>query len=344
MKRKLLLITIFLSIFFLCSCTKNDDNNESNIVKNTPGYEKWNTKIDYSDNNNWLNVPTEITKDIDVIYYYPTSYTPEAGSGVVVSDIDDQNMKISARDWFDRQATIFDDTCNIYAPFYRQLDASYALTLTNEENDELFQYAASKDAADALDYYFKNYNNGRPFFLAGHSQGSETVLYLLKNYFKEHQDYYSRMIAAYAIGYSVTEEYLNENTHLKFATSDTDTGVIISYNTEGIENSGKHNAVLLKNTKCINPINWKTDSTYASKEENLDSRINGNDVSGIADAYINVERGSLVTTADLKYSMGTNKIVSSIFGPQCFHGNDYDLYYYSLKKNVSDRVNAYLNK
>jgi len=340
MKKRILLIATFLIIFCICGCSKKETA-KSSIVTRTPGYEKWNTKINYSNEDNWLNIP-DTNKDIDVIYFYPTSYTPEVGSGVVISDIDDQNMKTTAMSWYDRQATIFNDSCNIYAPYYRQLDATYALTLTNDENDELFTCAASKDASDALDYYFENYNNGKPFFLAGHSQGSETILYLLKGYFKEHQDYYSRMIAAYVIGYSVTEDFLNENPHLKFATSAIDTGVIISYNTEGIENSGKHNAVVLPNSKCINPINWKTDSTYASKENNLGSRFEGTDYSNIADAFINVERGTLVTTADLTYAMGSKAAL--IFGPQCFHGNDYDLYYYSLKKNVADRANAYLNK
>ena len=57
-------------------------------------------------------------------------------------------------------------------------------------------YEAAKDASQALDCYFEHYNQGRPFFLAGHSQGAAVVEALLEGYFKQHPEYYSRMIAA----------------------------------------------------------------------------------------------------------------------------------------------------
>ena len=46
-----------------------------------------------------------------------------------------------------------------------------------------------------------------------------------------------------------------------------DTGVIISYNTEGAGNGD--NIVVLPGAISINPLNWKRDETYASAEENL---------------------------------------------------------------------------
>jgi len=340
MKKILMSVITIISLISVCSCSDGIPE----IVKKTPGHEKWQTKIDYSNNNNWLNIPSSIDKSVDVIYYYPTCYVPAQGSEVVVSDIDDAGMRAGAANMFESQASIFKDTCNMFAPFYRQIDATYGLSLSDAENEDLFAYAASKDAANALDYYFKNYNNGRPFFIAGHSQGSTASIYLLKDYFRNHPDYYKLMIACYAIGYSVSESYLAKNTHVKFASGATDTGVLISYNTEGMINSGKHNAVVLAGSKAINPINWKTDSTYASSSENLGARINGEDLGGIADAILNVERGVVVTNADPKYSMGSSEAIASIFGPASYHGNDYGLFYYSLKKNVSDRITAWQSK
>jgi hypothetical protein len=64
------------------------------------------------------------------------------------------------------------------------------------------------DAFAAFDYYINNYNNGRPFILAGHSQGSNVLVYLLAKYMKAHPDVQKRMVAAYVIGYSVTDETL----------------------------------------------------------------------------------------------------------------------------------------
>ncbi len=39
------------------------------------------------------------------------------------------------------------------------------------------------DIVAALDYYFDNYNEGRSFILASHSQGSAIASLVLKDYF-----------------------------------------------------------------------------------------------------------------------------------------------------------------
>ena len=57
--------------------------------------------------------------------------------------------------------------------------------------------------------------------------------FVLSEYMKAHPEYLKRMIAAYVVGYSITEDYLKANPHLKFAERADDTGVIVSYNTEG---------------------------------------------------------------------------------------------------------------
>ena len=72
-----------------------------------------------------------------------------------------------------------------------------------------------EDITAALDYYFENYNNGRPFIIASHSQGSAINSLVMKSYFKEHPDYYKRMIASYMIGFSLTKDWLKDNPHLK---------------------------------------------------------------------------------------------------------------------------------
>ncbi len=80
------------------------------------------------------------------------------------------------------------------------------------------------------------------------------MIILLAKYIKENPEVYSRMIAAYVIGYSITPDYLAKNPHLKFATGPDDTGVIISYNTEAPTIEGT-NGVVLPKAKVINPIN-----------------------------------------------------------------------------------------
>ena len=162
------------------------------------------------------------------------------------------------------------------------------------------------DITTALDYYFEHFNGDRPFILAGHSQGSGIILQLLQTYFKEHPEYYARMVAAYAIGYSVTDDYLAANPHVKFATGESDSGVIIAWNTEGPGNveTNANNILLQPNTRSINPLNWKLDETYAPASMNLGSPVEDEktgeaEIRDIgADAQINLARGVVVTHAE----------------------------------------------
>jgi hypothetical protein len=199
------------------------------------------------------------------------------------------------------------------------------------------------DVTAALDYYFENYNNGRPFIIAGHSQGSGIVSLVLKDYFKKHTDYYERMIAAYVIGFSITKDYLEENPHLKFTNGECDTGVIISWNTEGPKNveQNVNNVVILPNAISINPLNWKLDETYAPASKNLGSRILNEktveyEIKDVgADAKLVLSRGSILTNAHFE------PVGGDAFGPQSYHNGDYALYYNNIKENVAKRIESY---
>ena len=187
--------------------------------------------IDYSQKENWYRLP-EITKDVDTFYIYATEYIMgsfEEGAPDYAT-IDNEEMRFGVKYECRDHAEAFGEVTNIFLPYYRQSGLRYAGEVIQETGD--FDNALLgipyEDITAALDYYFENCNGGRPFIIAGHSQGSAMVLLLLRTYFKDHPEYYARMVAAYAIGYSVTDEYLEANPHLKFATGETDTGVIIA--------------------------------------------------------------------------------------------------------------------
>lgn len=315
------------------------------IVKKTYGSEKWNTTTDYSLIDNWLSLPETQNKNVDMIYFYPTTFGKETPSAPNVSDIDDINMRNGARHCISTQASVFKESCNIFAPYYRQISADYALTLTSDETNELLSYSAAQDPATALDYYFEHYNNGRPFILAGHSQGANILVMLLEKYFKEHPEHYSKMIVAYVIGYSVTKEYLQKNSHLHFAQCADDIGVIVSYNTEGPKNKGQHNAVVAPGAISINPINWKLDETPANISENLGSlNHDGILVEGFADAQVDLARGVVVCSSVDPKLYAIPAPANVLFGPECYHAYDYGFYYMNLRQNVTDRIAAWFSK
>lgn len=299
---------------------------------------------DYSQSNHWLSLPSKITKDVDVFYLYPTAWNKVKESDPNICEIDNKSMLKGSKFAFQIQATAFKPVGNIYAPYYRQVDAAYSLSLPLEEQSKILHGAPKEDVFAAFDYYIKHYNEGRPFILVGHSQGSNMLVYLLEDYMKEHPQIYDRMIASYVVGYSVTGDYMKKNPHLKFAEAATDTGVIVSYNTEAPGITGK-NPVLLDGALAINPITWTRDESLATREQSLGSTLPVGDKIGkvehFADARVDLNRGVVVcSTAD------KNKFVptSSIFEKGMYHSYDYLFYYYDLRQNAADRAAAYLEQ
>ena len=317
--------------------------------------EENNKAPDYSRKDCWHHIP-EITKDVDTFYIFATDYIMSSfeEGAPDYAPLDNPELLLGAKIEYRDHATAFADSTNVFAPYYRQSGLRYAgevIKKTGDFNTALLGLPY-EDITAALDYYFENCNGGRPFILAGHSQGSAMALLLLRTYFKDHPEYYERMVAAYTIGYSVTKDYLAANPHLKFATSETDTGVIIAWNTEGPRNVevNAKSVVILPETRSINPLNWKLDETYAPASLNLGSIV-VNEKTGEpeigdvgADAQINLARGTVVTNAKTEpMPEDVAKVADEFFGPDGRHGCDYTYYYNNIKANVAKRVAAYLS-
>ena len=328
-------ITLLMSILIL-SCSQTSANNQSKIEE---------VKIDYSDKNNWIVIPENPNdREVDVFYLYPTTWSRTDTNESIICPIDYIQMRATVTNAVIAHSGIFDEVGSIYAPFYRQADAIYILdkknNISKEEQNKYFYSIPKEDAIAAFDYYIKNYNNGRPFILAGHSQGAMMIKEILKDYFKTNENLKNRMVAAYIFGYSVTQKDLDENPHLRFANSEYDTGVIISYNTESTDFNG-YNPTLLEGAISINPITWTLDETLATKEQSIGANIASNygNPTKIADAKVDKKRGVIKCSTinpDDFYS-GEN----SIFEKGVYHQYDIALYYYDLKENIRKRVGAF---
>lgn len=296
-----------------------------------------NDRIDYSNDANWLAVPATIDKPVDVFYVSPTTWLKISSDEPRFCKIDDPAMIEGAKIEFNTQASAFQTVGNIYAPYYEQLD------LSPVDREKLVATIPTADITAAFDYYIKHYNNGRPFILAGHSQGSNILANLLAGYMKEHPEVYKQMIAAYIIGYPITDEYLAQNPHLKFAQGPDDTGVIISYNTQSPGAEGP-NPMAVSSAKVINPITWTTDETLATAEQNLGSMLLDKDKKLVhawkyADARIDTAKGVLIcSTADVdKLAPG-----NAFLGKGVYHSYNYPFYYFNIRENAANRVKIFL--
>lgn len=323
MKNKLLILFIFLLLITGC---KNNDIPD--IVLNTNGYLELDNEIDYSEFDNWINLDLTNRKAVDVLYLYPDSFNTT--NNKLISDINDEGMRKNALEYYKNEIGVFTDDCNVYAPYYRQIDFNYLTTLSDEDYDNLLEYISYKDIENFLNYYFEHFNNNKPFILAGDGQGSKLLYYSIKNYLLNHLDYSDNMLVAYLIGTPITYDDIDGD--IRFAEFNNDLGVIVSFNTEGPNNNT--NNFIRKNTVSINPINWRRDDTYAKKEENLGSMINGKIVMNKVDAKLDLNRGVVITN----YDKVSNP---EFYGSNSYHNYDYLLFYNNLKNNVRDRINSY---
>lgn len=248
------------------------------------------------------------------------------------------------------QAGVYSPYANLFAPFYRQQSLS---TLDMDKSNDVDAYESPlfklgySDVERAFDYYIENLNKGRPFILAGHSQGSMVLIELLRNRF-DNKDLQGQLVASYIIGYSLTKEDLEKYPWIKLATTETDTGVVITYNTQG-PNAGS-SPVLLEGAVAINPLNWKTDDTIADRSQNIEAKFyNGEkgllieSVENFSGAYVDQNNGALIVVDLQDDELNEIDLNNLGFWPkEIYHRYDYSFFYENLKENVDKRINSYL--
>lgn len=303
--------------------------------------------IDYSNKSNWYKIP-EITKEYDTFYIYSTVYFGANEGDPDYATLDNAEMLDGLVVEHAIKSSVFEESTNLFIPLYHQSGMKHAADAFVKDGtiEAALTGTPYGNICDALDYYFEHFNNGRPFIIAGHSQGSAILRLVLKGYFKEHPDYYKRMVAAYAIGYSITKDDLEANPHMKFASGETDTGVIISWHAEGPRNVEANvpipGVAILKNGLSINPLNWKRDDTYAPASLNkgsivIDYTTGATEIRDIGgDAQVCTARGTVITNAD-----AIPNEMTDLAGPQSYHQDDYAIFYNNIKDNVAKRIAAF---
>lgn len=348
MLKKSIFTIITLLLLGAPSSAEENKNSTYITMSNDNIQMKDNPITDYSKSEHWLSIPTDNTKSVDIFYVYPTAWYKENSNEPNFCAIDNRIMLKGSKAAYNRQATAFETVGNVYAPYYRQADANYTLSLSEDERWDVIGSIPAKDVIASFEYYIENYNDGRPFILLGHSQGSNALLFLLKDYMYKNPDIYKKMVCAYVIGYPVTSQFINSNKHLKFAEKADDLGVIISYNTQSPTVKKGDNIVTGDNIGLvINPISWKRDETIAYARENLGSYMpidktgNYGSIPNFADARINLEKGVLECSSvnqDIMFKLSGN------MGLGVYHSFDIPFYYYNLRENAEVRIKKYLEK
>ncbi|MDD4368202.1 MAG: DUF3089 domain-containing protein [Oscillospiraceae bacterium] len=208
---------------------------------------------------------------------------------------------------------------------------------------EQYLEAAYEDVKNAFEYYMANYNGDRPLILAGFSQGADMCLRLMKEYFDDEENA-TLLVACYAIGWSITEQEMSAYPHLAIASGRTDTGVIVSFNSEAEDITDSLMIPEGTRTLAINPLNWRTDGTVADKSLNLGACFTNyegeivQEVANLTGAYIDDVRGALKIT---DVTAEAYPAVLDIFEDGVYHLYDYQFFYRNLEENVQDRIESF---
>jgi hypothetical protein len=154
-----------------------------------------------------------------------------------------------------------------YAPYSRHATIDGWIT---RNEDTIFRRTRipMQDVRAAFESFIRSRDASRPLILAGFSQGGMAVVELLR-----HMDAttYAQLAAAYVMGYKVTEEDTASCPFIRPATGETDTGVVICYNT--VKDEKYINPVVAATCMGINPVNWRTDDEPATLHDSITVRL-----------------------------------------------------------------------
>lgn len=267
------------TISLLLSCAENES-----VQRSIP-------EVDYSLREYWYDNGRNIDESlVDVFYVLPTcvhTWEDESGRTHALADPLRQDQRERMIPSYELADGIFASEANYFAPYYHQVTLE-GWQLPEDSLMELSKIAM-EDICQAFDYYLKQENNGRSFILAGFSQGGQGVVELLKHMDDET---YSRLIAAYSIGWRITQEDLDwpaegqkdskhRKAHIIPAQGAEDTGVTISYNTiidpETYEGGTVESSILRATTlgaaSCINPYGWTLSEEPQAVNDSVSIRL-----------------------------------------------------------------------
>lgn len=218
---------------------------------------------------------------------------------------------------------MFGDSVNFFSPYYHQFTLE-ALDLDSTAFESAFA-SVVKETGEAFGYYMKHLNGGRPYILAGFSQGAMAVRELLLGM---DESEYSSLVAAYLMGYKVMEGDLNSPCIVPAATS-SDTGVIVTFNSVS-DTTAVWPFVSDGAAACINPVNWCTDATPA------DFVFEGDSLSVKVDTARNV-----LLVDGLEPGRYSFPVMDAFCPPGNLHHWDLLFYKDAIRRNALERFRAF---
>lgn len=325
MKKTLLWTTAMAAAcLMLAACGATPARSVSDALPNEP---------DYSDSTQWYM--NDRGGQADLFYIISTEtgdYTRSEGALCHYADTYNDSVRGPLRGEMTGVDHLLSGNLNYYSPYYRQC------SLQSYASDSLTQARMPLPTGDvrrAFNYYLEHLNQGRPFILAGYSQGAIILLELLKEI---DDSAINRMIAAYIIGATVSDDDAR-HPHIMAARRADDTGVTICYNS--VRDAGCALPHFEYSAMAINPVNWRTDDTPATLTTEPSPHIPA-DRQQKDRLTVRLDPTTRLLFVD-GYT-GTDYVLPLIGKEGCYHSREVWLYREQLRLNMALRADSFLKQ
>jgi len=295
----------------------------------------WASHPDKNDAADGVPVPTlsdnQATAAVDVFFVHPTTYTKKFIDEDWNAPIDNRELNEKTENsTIKLQASVFNGSAKIYAPFYRQahLDSFYPKKAgTNAK--PAFELAYT-DVRNAFDQFLK-FSNGRPFIIASHSQGTLHAAQLVKEKI-DGTSLKERLVAAYLVGMPVKHGTFE---NIPVCDDPSDTGCYVAWRTYGKKGGPKKGWRTQENITVVNPITWTLDTEYSEFSDH----------EGIVMGKFNKvlkERTRAKIAGNVLWITKPKIFGSFLIMSKNWHVADFNMFWMDIRTNVENRVNTFL--
>ncbi|HHM21628.1 MAG TPA: DUF3089 domain-containing protein [Bacteroidetes bacterium] len=341
---------------------------------------------DYSSLESWAAHPAKKSKALlvppgeqlaaaamaDVFFVHPTTYfgkdnwNQPSGYQPATELLDE--MVLPA------EASVFNGCCRVFAPRYRQ-GTFYSFLHAGKNAAEALQVAYT-DVERAFRHYLAHFNNDRPFFLAGHSQGTLHLIRLLEEVMDPEPKWVRQMVAAYPIGFQFPMDKFNRTLkNIGPATSPTDLHAVVAWDTFGARarpkspldrtrhfypDKNRWELRYKKKNFGVNPLTFTTSPQRVEAAQNLGAvyveyanPFRFNDWWSHGKTGIEAVGLSAPCTGEVSAELRPNGFVHisepkhrqfkmALMPGNNYHNYDYSLFYMNLRKNIGERLDNFL--
>ena len=170
---------------------------------------------------------TDRKPKIDCFYIYPTVSDDKTDNADLSIDPEERSIALY-------QAARYSQECRVFAPMYRQVTLTRLLQGPDTITPRMRKIAYNS-ALQGWKTYLRKYNDGRPFVLIGHSQGTFTLRQLIAEQIDPRRALRKRLISAILLGGNVLVKKGKDSggdfKHIGACDSRTQTGCVVAWST-----------------------------------------------------------------------------------------------------------------